>query len=191
MIKLHYQPEQKKHICASSVKQCVNLPIIECKYIIRFRSMVKKVKDILVLSSENSCRSQMAEGYLKHFSDGRATIYSAGLNEKNLDPFAIQVMLEDGIDISGHTCNALEEYQHIDMDLILTVCNDAENSGLQFPSNALKFHYNFPQPNLQIDSEEDTLKKYRETRDLIKLYIPKFLKIHLTSNSKSFENFKL
>ena len=153
--------------------------------------MVKKVKDILVLCTGNSCRSQMAEGYLRFFSQEKATIYSAGIETHGVNPRAIQVMMEDGIDISSHTSNNINEYTEVDFDLILTVCNNAETHCPYFPSKALRFHYNFPDPAKAIGTEEEIMNEFRATRDLIKMYCEKFLKIHLTSNGKSFENFQL
>ena len=153
--------------------------------------MVKKVKDILVLCTGNSCRSQMAEGYLRFFSQEKATIYSAGIETHGINPRAIQVMMEDGIDISSHTSNNINEYTEVDFDLILTVCNNAETNCPYFPSKALRFHYNFPDPAKAIGTEEEIMNEFRATRDLIKMYCEKFLKIHLTSNGKSFENFQL
>ena len=153
--------------------------------------MVKKVKDILVLCTGNSCRSQMTEGYLRFFSQEKATIYSAGIETHGVNPRAIQVMMEDGIDISSHTSNNINEYTEVDFDLILTVCNNAETNCPYFPSKALRFHYNFPDPAKAIGTEEEIMNEFRATRDLIKMYCEKFLKIHLTSNGKSFENFQL
>ena len=153
--------------------------------------MVKKIKDILVLCTGNSCRSQMAEGYLRFFSQEKATIYSAGIETHGVNPRAIQVMMEDGIDISSHTSNNINEYTEVDFDLILTVCNNAETNCPYFPSKALRFHYNFPDPAKAIGTEEEIMNEFRATRDLIKMYCEKFLKIHLTSNGKSFENFQL
>ena len=153
--------------------------------------MFKPVKDILVLCTGNSCRSQMAEGYLRHFAKHRANIYSAGIETHGVNKRAIQVMNEDGIDISAHTSNNVNEYINIDFDLILTVCNNAESNCPYFPSKALRFHYNFPDPAKAEGTEEEILNAFRETRDMIKVYCEKFLKIHLYSNSKSFENLNL
>jgi arsenate reductase (thioredoxin) len=153
--------------------------------------MFKPVKDILVLCTGNSCRSQMAEGYLHHLAGHKATIYSAGLEAHGVNPLAVQVMMEDGIDISNHTSNTLEEFMTIDFDLILTVCSNAAENCPHFPSQALRFHYNFPDPAQTTGTEEEILKEFRATRDLIKIYCAKFLKIHLYSNRKSFDNFSL
>jgi arsenate reductase len=151
--------------------------------------MFKAVKDILVVSSDNSYRSQIAEAYLRHFARHRATIYSAGILKGEIHPKIIAVLAEDGLDISNQTSNQIQEYQGIDIDLILTVSNEADKSCPTFISNPLKFHYNFPALTRKDSSEEELLIELRETRNLIKTYCEKFLKIHLYSNSKSFEGY--
>jgi arsenate reductase len=148
---------------------------------------MKAVKDILVLCTGNSCRSQMVEGYLRHFAKHRATIYSAGIETHGVNPLAIKVMGEDGIDISNHTSNHVNEYIDIDFDLILTVCNNAEENCPYFPSKALRFHYNFPDPAKKTGTEEEILNEFREVRDQIKAYTEKFLKVHLYSNKAWFQ----
>ena len=148
---------------------------------------MKAVKDILVLCTGNSCRSQMAEGYLRHFAKHRAKIYSAGIETHGVNPLAIKVMAEDGIDISNHTSNNVNEYIDVDFDLILTVCNNAEENCPYFPSKALKFHYNFPDPAKKTGTEEEILNEFREVRDQIKAYTEKFLKVHLYSNKAWFQ----
>jgi arsenate reductase len=148
---------------------------------------MKAVKDILVLCTGNSCRSQMAEGYLRHFAKHRANIYSAGIETHGVNPLAIKVMAEDGIDISNHTSNNVNEYIDVDFDLILTVCNNAEENCPYFPSKALKFHYNFPDPAKKTGTEEEILNEFREVRDQIKAYTEKFLKVHLYSNKAWFQ----
>ena len=149
--------------------------------------MFKAVKDILVLSSKNNSKSQITEAYLRHFARHRATVYSAGFEISSLHPIAIQVMKEDGIDISNHTSNLVDEYLEVDFDLILKVCNDDPSNQLPFQTKALSFQYNFPDPELSIGTEEEMLKEFRQTRDMIKSYCEKFLKIHLYSNTQSFD----
>ena len=82
-------------------------------------------KNILVLCTGNSCRSQLAECYLRHFHGERANVYSAGVETHGVNPRAIATMKEDGIDISMHTSNHVDEYLHIPFDLIFTVCYHA------------------------------------------------------------------
>ena len=80
------------------------------------------MKKVLVLCTGNSCRSQIAEGYLRHFAGGKADIYSAGVETHGVNPKAIETMKEDGIDISQHTSNNISAYKNIDFDFVITVC---------------------------------------------------------------------
>lgn len=128
------------------------------------------MKKILVLCTGNSCRSQIAEGYLRHFARGRAEIYSAGVETHGVNPRAIAIMKEDGIDISGHTSNHVDEYRDIDFDFVITVCDNALERCPYFPTNARKFHYNFPDPAKATGSEEEIMASFRAVRELIKVY---------------------
>src|SRR3569832_2125571 len=100
------------------------------------------MKKILVLCTGNSCRSQMAEGYLRHFANGRAEIFSAGVETHGVNPRAITSMKEDGIDISSHTSNNVNDYSDIPFDLVLTVCDNAKERCPYFPSKAKQIHHN-------------------------------------------------
>ena len=104
------------------------------------------MKKVLVLCTGNSCRSQIAHGYLKKFAGDKAEIYSAGVETHGVNPKAIATMQEDGIDISMHTSNNVNEYRDIDFDYVITVCDHAKEVCPYFPSNAALFHYNFPDP---------------------------------------------
>ncbi|MFM7400341.1 MAG: arsenate reductase ArsC [Bacteroidota bacterium] len=128
------------------------------------------MKKILVLCTGNSCRSQIAEGYLRHFADGRAEVYSAGVETHGVNPRAIAIMKEDGIDISGNTSNHVNEYRDIDFDFVITVCDNALERCPYFPTNARKFHYNFPDPAKATGSEEEIMASFRAVRELIKAY---------------------
>lgn len=130
---------------------------------------------ILVLCTGNSCRSQIAEGYLRHFADGRAEVYSAGVETHGVNPRAIAIMKEDGIDISGHTSNHVDEYRDIDFDFVITVCDNALERCPYFPTNARKFHYNFPDPAKATGSEEEIMASFRAVRELIKAYSRDFV----------------
>lgn len=132
--------------------------------------------NILVLCTGNSCRSQIAHGYLEHFTDNRKVkVYSAGVETHGVNPRAIATMIEDGIDISDHTSNNIDEYIHIKFDYIITVCDHAKERCPYFPTDALKFHYNFPDPAKAEGSEEEIMKQFREVRELIKKYCQKFV----------------
>ena len=136
------------------------------------------MKNILVLCTGNSCRSQMAEGYLNYFAKGKANVYSAGIETHGVNPKAIETMLEDGIDISKHTSNNILEYKDIDFDYIITVCDHAKERCPYFPSKALKFHYNFPDPAKAVGSPLEIKQSFSSTRELIKKYCEEFIKTH-------------
>lgn len=137
------------------------------------------MKNILVLCTGNSCRSQIAEGYLRHFAQGRAEIYSAGIETHGVNPRAIKTMAEDGIDISGHTSNHIIEYKEIDFDYIITVCDHAREHCPYFPSNAQRFHFNFPDPAKATGSEPEVMARFREVREMIKAYCKDFVEENL------------
>lgn len=136
-------------------------------------------KNILVLCTGNSCRSQIAEGYLRHFAGEKANIYSAGIETHGVNPKAIVVMKEDGIDISKHTSNNIDEYHGIDFDYLITVCDHAKENCPYFPTNAVKFHYNFPDPAKASGTEEEVMNKFREVREMIKNYSRNFVNENL------------
>ena len=137
------------------------------------------MKNILVLCTGNSCRSQIAEGYLKFFADGKATIYSAGVETHGVNPRAIAIMNEDGIDISGHTSNNIDEYYNIDFDYIITVCDNAKERCPYFPSKAQNFHYNFPDPAKAQGTDDEIMSAFGRVRDMIKGYAEDFIKQNL------------
>ncbi|WP_299287913.1 arsenate reductase ArsC [uncultured Mucilaginibacter sp.] len=134
------------------------------------------MKNILVLCTGNSCRSQLAEGYLRYFSDGKARIYSAGIETHGVNPKAIEVMAEDGIDISQHTSNHVDEYADIPFDDVITVCDNANEACPFFPGNVKRFHQNFPDPAKAQGSPEEVLDEFRKVRNLIKVYAENFVK---------------
>jgi arsenate reductase len=135
--------------------------------------------NILVLCTGNSCRSQIAEGYLKHFAQNHANIYSAGIETHGVNPKAIATMKEDGIDISTHTSNHVDEYNDIDFDYMITVCDHAKENCPYFPTQAQKFHYNFPDPAKAQGTEEEIMAQFREVREMIKNYAQNFVNTHV------------
>ncbi|WP_262922145.1 arsenate reductase ArsC [Aquimarina acroporae] len=138
--------------------------------------------NILVLCTGNSCRSQMAEGYLKHFAGGHATIYSAGVETHGVNPRAIAIMKEDGIDISNHTSNNLDEYLNIKFEYILTVCDNAKERCPFFPGKAERLHYNFFDPSKVEGTEEEIHAAFTKTRNQIKEYCKNFVEQNVTSS---------
>ena len=137
------------------------------------------MKRILVLCTGNSCRSQMAEGYLRHFAGNKAEVYSAGIETHGVNSKAIEVMKEDGIDISHHTSNNVNEYRNVDFDFIITVCDNAKEHCPVFPSKAKKFHHNFPDPAKATGSEDEIMQQFRNVRDDIKTFSEQFVKDNL------------
>ncbi len=133
------------------------------------------MKNILVLCTGNSCRSQIAHGYLAYMTNGKANVYSAGVETHGVNPKAIEIMKEDGIDISAHTSNNITEYLGVDFDYVITVCDNAKERCPYFPTKALKFHYNFPDPAKATGSEEDIRKEFRLVREMIKKYCEAFV----------------
>ena len=129
---------------------------------------------VLVLCTGNSCRSQMAEGYIRHFGPD-LEVYSAGVEVHGVNPRAIAIMSEDSIDISGHTSNHVDEYNGIDFDFVITVCDHAQERCPVFPSNAIKLHHNFPDPAKATGSETQITASFQKTRNLIRDYCKEFV----------------
>jgi arsenate reductase len=138
------------------------------------------MKNILVLCTGNSCRSQLAEGYLRHFAGDKANVYSAGIETHGVNPKAIAVMAEDHIDISGHTSNHVDEYIAIPFDQVITVCDNANEACPFFPGKVERFHENFPDPAKTQGSEQEIMDEFRRVRDLIKVYSATFVNQHLS-----------
>jgi len=136
------------------------------------------MKNILVLCTGNSCRSQLAEGYLRHFAGDKAVVYSAGIETHGVNPKAIQVMAEDGIDISHHTSNNVDEYVAIPFDYVITVCDNASENCPYFPGTVKRFHHNFPDPAKATGTTEQVMDEFRKVRDMIKTYSKEFINQH-------------
>lgn len=127
-------------------------------------------KNILVLCTGNSCRSQIAEGYLRYFHGHKANVYSAGIETHGVNPRALATMAADGIDISGHTSNHVDEYLHIPFDLVLTVCDHASERCPIFPSTAKRIHHNFPDPAKAMGSEQEIMAAFKKVSAAIKAF---------------------
>ena len=134
------------------------------------------MKNILVLCTGNSCRSQIAHGYLAALTKGNANVYSAGVETHGVNSRAIAIMKEDAIDISKHTSNNITEYFGIDFDFVITVCDNAKERCPYFPTKAKKFHYNFPDPAKATGTEEEIMNEFRRVREMIEKYCAEFVK---------------
>jgi len=140
---------------------------------------IRMAKNVLVLCTGNSCRSQIADGYLKAFSPEGVSIYSAGVETHGVNPKAIRTMSDDGIDISSNTSNNVNEYGDINFDYIITVCDNAKERCPYFPSDAFRFHKNFPDPAKATGTEEEINAEFDEVRDIVKRYCKEFVSAYL------------
>ena len=132
-------------------------------------------KKVLVLCTGNSCRSQIAEGYLQHFANDKAEIFSAGIEAHGVNPGAVATMKEDGLDISKQTSNNINEYTDIEFDFVITVCDNAKERCPFFPTKAKKFHQNFPDPAKATGTETEINEQFRQVRQQIKDYCRQFV----------------
>lgn len=129
---------------------------------------------ILFLCTGNSCRSQMAEGWARHLKGSSIEPYSAGIETHGLNPYAVKVMAEAGVDISGHRSKHLNDLAGIEFDYVITVCDLARQSCPMFPGKAKIVHVGFEDPPLlakEAKTEEQVLNCYRRIRDEIRQFI--------------------
>lgn len=137
------------------------------------------MKNILVLCTGNSCRSQMAQGYLSHFTNSNdVAVYSAGVEAHGVNALAVAIMKEDGVDISKHTSNPVEEYSAIVFDFVITVCDNAKERCPFFPTQVIKLHHNFPDPSKAKGSTTEVIESFRTVRQQIKDYCKDFVETH-------------
>ena len=125
------------------------------------------MKRILVLCTGNSCRSQMAEGWLKYYAGTEAEVYSAGIEAHGLNMFAVKVMMDAVIDISGYQSKRTDELPVKEFDFIITVCDSAKENCPYFPGKAIRIHHSFPDPATASGTEEEILKVFAGVRDQI------------------------
>lgn len=139
------------------------------------------MKNILILCTGNSCRSQMAHGFMKFYGGHKVGVYSAGIETHGLNPRAVSIMKEAGIDISEHTSNHVDEYADISFDHIITVCDHANENCPYIPSEkAQRWHKNFSDPSKLVSEDENKIHAaFAATRDEIKGYCKDFVKSHL------------
>lgn len=140
---------------------------------------------VLFLCTGNSCRSQMAEGLLRHLGNNKFEVFSAGISPSFVHPLAIKAMMEIGIDISGHRSKSVEEFLDQSFDYVITVCDKAKESCPNFPGQARKIHWSFQDPAEATGSEEERMKVFRKVRDEIKEHILSFIREIETKNLKT------
>jgi len=129
---------------------------------------------VLFLCTGNSCRSQMAEGWARWLHGDRLEPYSAGIAPGRVDPRAVQVMGEAGVDLSGHRSRHLNELAGVDLDWVITVCDHAREHCPVFPGGARRLHVSFEDPPFLAKTaatEEEALAHYRRVRDEIRGFV--------------------
>lgn len=134
-------------------------------------------KNILFLCTGNSCRSQMAEGWMRKLHGAEYNVYSAGIETHGLNPTAVKVMAEAGIDISGQESTLATDYKDITFDVVITVCGHADENCPVYLGRTNKIHHGFDDPPRlaeDIKDEEKKLDPYRRVRDEIKDYLMDF-----------------
>ncbi len=122
---------------------------------------------VMFLCTGNSCRSQMAEGFAREFGEGLIEPYSAGLMAAGVNPRAVEVMNEKGIDISRQRSKEIDERLLGDMDVIVTLCGNAEESCPVTPPSIRRIHWPIKDPVGTIGTEEEIMKEFRRARDEI------------------------
>jgi arsenate reductase len=131
---------------------------------------------VLFLCTHNSSRSQMAEGLLRSRGGSTFVVFSAGTQPRTVHPLAVKVMQEIGIDISDQTAKGIEAFAtEPPMDLVVTVCHEAQETCPIFPNARRQVHWGFPDPSRVTGTEEEHLAAFRHIRDLIAAKIAQFL----------------
>ena len=133
------------------------------------------MKKVMFLCTGNSCRSQMAEGFAKELGKGIIEPYSAGVISTFVHPRAIEAMKEIGIDISGQSSKEIDKGQLKKMDIIITLCSNAEESCPLTPPEIKRFHWPIKDPVSFSGTEDEIMNEFRRARDEIKEKIAKFI----------------
>ncbi len=139
---------------------------------------------ILSLCTGNSCRSQVAEGWARHLKSDVLEPCSAGIETHGLNPNAVKVMSEAGVDISAQASQNIREFENVPLDYVVTVCEYAAETCPVFPGNAKVVHKSFPDPPKlaeEVDDAEAKLDGYRGVRDEIRAFVeplPEALEAH-------------
>ena len=133
----------------------------------------EKIK-VLFLCTGNSCRSQMAEGWTRHLKNGEIEPYSAGILPQGLNPIVVRVMAEAGVDISLHKSQHINDFEKVEFDYVVTVCDLANEHCPLFPGKTKTVHVGFDDPPklaVNAETEEEALNCYRKVRDEIKAFV--------------------
>jgi len=137
--------------------------------------MTEKLQ-VLILCTANSARSQMGEGLLRNMAGDRFDVYSAGSEPSVVNPYAVRVMAEEGIDISRHTSKNLTIYLEKEFDYVITVCDYAARNCPHFPGKAVRIHWSLVDPADAGHSDEECMKSFRNARDRLKNHLQEWAK---------------
>ena len=137
------------------------------------------MRKILVICTGNSCRSQMAEAWIRKYTGNKALVFSAGTNPEKVNSRAIQAMKLVGIDILHHNSNFIDEYVDMDLDFVITVCDNAHERCSCFKTKARKIHKSFPDPAKAKGTETDIFSEYCNVRDSLKNFAMDFVEKEL------------
>lgn len=135
----------------------------------------EKIK-VLFLCTGNSCRSQIAEAWLRKFARDQFEVYSAGLEPHGVNPYTITVMEEAGVDLDGHRSKHIDEFiGKINFNYLITVCGNADERCPVFPGMGIRHHWPFEDPAAFVGPEQEKLALFRQVRDQIKIKIQNWL----------------
>lgn len=133
------------------------------------------MKKVIFICTGNACRSQMAEGFLNYYKGNKYEVYSAGTNPTRVHPAAIKVMSELKIDISNNTSDHMNDFLHKGIDIVITVCDDANRKCPVFPGSQKSIHWSIKDPFINWSDEDHLLEPYRNARDIILNKIKEFI----------------
>ena len=132
----------------------------------------------MFICTGNACRSQFAHGLLNELSSSNFEVFSAGSHPSQVHPISIAIMNEIGIDISKHTSNHIDDYLNKGIDIVITVCDNANSVCPSFPDNVERIHWSIDDPFRNWNFDLNQLSTFRQTREEIKLRILKFIKLN-------------
>ena len=132
-------------------------------------------KKVLFICTGNACRSQIAHGLLNELANSDFEVFSAGSHPSKVHPISIAVMEEIGIDISTNTSDHIDDYLNKDIDIVITVCDNANNACPLFPEKTKRIHWSIDDPFRNWNFDLNQLNNFRETREEIKLRLLKFV----------------
>jgi arsenate reductase (thioredoxin) len=135
-------------------------------------------KKVLFICTGNACRSQIAHGLLNDSASSDFEVFSAGSHPSKVHPVSISVMEEIGIDISKHTSNHIDDYLNKGIDIVITVCDNANNVCPTFPHNVKRIHWRIDDPFRNWNFDLNQLSTFRETREEIKSRVLKFVQVY-------------